>query len=115
VRYMVLDRVEPKAFNYSFYPSDLYYADLVKESGEFDDWNARKEDFHSRYFGEVRGEHNKEDPINFDQVDFHPDLAVGRWPVSTVEELKVIAAKSIAHEQRIDAERETAEATPPTA
>lgn len=28
VRYMVLDRKTPAAFNYSFYPSDLYYADL---------------------------------------------------------------------------------------
>jgi hypothetical protein len=27
VRYMVLDRVTPAAFDYAFYPSDLYYAD----------------------------------------------------------------------------------------
>src|SRR5262249_23941850 len=29
VRYMVLDRITPAAFDYSFYPSDLYYADLA--------------------------------------------------------------------------------------
>ncbi len=115
VRYMVLDRADAKAFNYAFYPSDLYYSDLVNDKGEFDDWNANKEDFHAHYFGEVRGEFNKEDPINFDRVDFHPDVAVGRWPVSTVEELEVIAAKSIAHEKRIDAEREADESAPPTA
>src|SRR5690606_49798 len=72
-------------------------------------------DFHARYFGEVRGEHNKEEPINFDQVDFHPEVAVGRWPVSTSEELKVIVAKSIAHEQRLDAESTDDATTPPTA
>src|SRR5215471_2532563 len=30
VRYMVLDRNTEPAFNYAFYPSDLYYADLAK-------------------------------------------------------------------------------------
>src|SRR5579859_6122277 len=45
VRYMVLDRVTPAAFDYAFYPSDLYYSDLAKHDGSFDDWNARKEGF----------------------------------------------------------------------
>src|SRR5271170_3308497 len=83
VRYMVLDRVTPAAFDYAFYPSDLYYSDLAKQDGSFDDWNAQKDGFHARYIGEVRGEKNKNDPINFDQVDYRPDVAVGRWPVST--------------------------------
>jgi hypothetical protein len=38
VRYMVLDRVTPAAFDYAFYPSDLYYSDLADSSGQFDDW-----------------------------------------------------------------------------
>ena len=42
VRYMVLDRGTPAAFDYAFYPSDLYYADLAKPNGEFEDWNAMK-------------------------------------------------------------------------
>ena len=45
VRYMVLDRVEPPAFDYAFYPCDLYYADVAKDDGSFDDWNANKEGF----------------------------------------------------------------------
>jgi hypothetical protein len=101
VRYMVLDRVTPAAFDYAFYPSDLYYSDLAKQDGSFDDWNARKEGFHARYFGEVRGEKNKKDPINYDQVDYRPDIAVGRWPVSTVNELRVVAAKSMAYEEAV--------------
>jgi Peptidase family C25 len=98
VRYMVLDRVTPAAFDYAFYPCDLYYSDLAKQDGSFDDWNAKKEDFHGQYFGEVRGEKNKNDPINYDQIDYRPDVAVGRWPVSTVDELRIVAAKSIAYE-----------------
>ena len=57
VRFMVLDRVTPAAFDYAFYPSDLYYADLAKADGSFEDWNARKEG-HAGYFGEVRREQN---------------------------------------------------------
>ena len=49
----------PAAFDYAFYPSDLYYADVAKADGSFDDWNARKDGFHAHYFGEVRGEKNK--------------------------------------------------------
>ncbi len=101
VRYMVLDRKTPAAFDYAFYPSDLYYSDLVKSDGSFDDWNARKESFHSGYFGEVRGEKNKADPINYDQVDYRPDIMVGRWPVSTPEEVRIVAGKSLAYEKQL--------------
>lgn len=101
VRFMVLDRVTPAAFDYAFYPSDLYYADLAKADGSFEDWNARKEGFHARYFGEVRGEKNKTDPINYDAVDYLPEIAVGRWPVSTPEEARLVAGKTMAYEQRL--------------
>ena len=101
VRYMVLDRVTPPAFDYAFYPSDLYYADIADRRGEFDDWNAMKEDFHADYFGEVRGEKNKSDPINYDRIDYRPELAVGRWPVDSVKEVKIIADKTMAYERSI--------------
>lgn len=96
VRYMVLDREQKPAFDYAFYPSDLYYADVAKQDGSFESWNARKEGFHARYFGEVRGEKNKKDPINYDQVDYLPELAVGRWPISNQAELKVIIKVNLA-------------------
>ncbi len=99
VRYMVLDRITPAAFDYAFYPSDLYYSDLAKSDGGFDDWNASKSGFHAGYFGEVRGEKNKRDAVNYDQVDYRPEIAVGRWPVSTAEEALRLARKSIAFEK----------------
>jgi hypothetical protein len=104
VRYMVLDRVTPAAFDYAFYPSDLYYADLARADGSFDDWNAKKDSFHAGYFGEVRGEKNKGDPINFDRVNYRPEIAVGRWPVSTVDEVRRVAEKTIACENRVAAD-----------
>ncbi len=105
VRFMVLDRVTKEAFDTAFYPSDLYYADLCRSDGSFDDWNATRGGFHAGYFGEVRGEKNKGDAINFDGVDYRPDVAVGRWPVSTDEELKTVVTKSIAWEKSVERRR----------
>ncbi len=99
VRYMCLDRVTAAAFDYAFYPSDLYYADVAKRDGSFEDWNGNKEGFHAGYFGEVRGEKNKSDPMNFDGIDYKPEVAVGRWPVSSAAQLKIVMEKSEAYER----------------
>lgn len=103
VRYMCLDRVTPAAFDCAFYPSDLYYADLAKDDGAFDDWNGMKEGFHAGYFGEVRGEKNKNDPMNYDAVSYTPEIAVGRWPVSTPEQAAAVADKSLRYERAVRA------------
>jgi len=102
VRYMVLDRWTEPAFHYAFYPSDLYYADLANRDGSFEDWNGRTDGFHAHYFGEVRGETNKDDPINFDGVDYRPEVGLGRWPVSTPEEARLIAEKTMRHERAVE-------------
>ncbi len=99
VRYMVLDRVTPAAFDYAFYPSDLYYADVARRDESFEDWNARKDGFHALYFGEVRGEKNKKDGINFDRIDYRAELAVGRWPVDSVAEVELLANKTMAQDR----------------
>ncbi|HET6327249.1 MAG TPA: C25 family cysteine peptidase, partial [Planctomycetaceae bacterium] len=101
VRYIVLDRIDPAAFDYAFYPSDLYYADLAKANQAFDDWNGSKQGIHAQYFGEIHGEKNKRGPINFDQIDYRPEIAVGRWPASTVEQVSTIASKSMEYEQSV--------------
>lgn len=101
VRYMVLDRVTPAAFDYAFYPSDLYYSDLAKANGAFEDWNGSREGFHAGYFGEVRGEKNKSEPINFDAIDYRADISVGRWPMETPEEAALIARKTITFEKSV--------------
>lgn len=100
VRWMVLDRVTAPAFHTAFYASDHYYADVARDDGEFDDWNAAREGHHARYVGEVTGEHGKAGPINLDQVSYVPEVAVGRWPVSTRDELAAVVQKTIAWEPR---------------
>jgi hypothetical protein len=100
VRYMALDRIDAAAHDVAFYPSDLYYGDTEK-NGAFDDWNARKDGVHARYFGEVRGEKWKDDAINFDAVDYRPELAVGRWPVSTPAQVELVARKTMTFEKAV--------------
>lgn len=98
VRYMILDRNTKEAFDHAFYPSDLYYADVARRDGSFEDWNGNLEGHRAGYFGEVRGEHHKDGPINADGIDYRPELAVGRWPVSTLAELEVVIRKSLRHQ-----------------
>jgi hypothetical protein len=96
VRFMVLDRCTEPAFHYAFYPSDHYYADLARADGSFDDWNAEQQGFHAGYVGEVRGECHKDEPINFDRISYVPEIAVGRWPVSSAAEAEALARKTLA-------------------
>lgn len=102
VRYMMLDRVHEPAFDVAFYGSDLYFGDLARTDGSFDDWNAHVDGFHAGYFGEVHGEHHKEGPINRDGIDYLPEVGVGRWPVSDERELDAVVAKTLAHDQAAD-------------
>jgi len=112
VRYMCLDRVTGPAFDYAFYPSDLYYADVAKRDGSFEDWNGNKDGFHAGYFGEVRGEKNKSDPINFDGIDYRPEVHLGRWSVSDEKQLRVVMAKSMAYEKERAAPRDAGDGEP---
>jgi hypothetical protein len=95
-RFMVLDRCTPAAFDTAFYPSDLYYGDVARDDGTFDDWNGRTDAHHAAYFGEVQGEKVKEPPINLDGISYAPEIAVGRWPVSTPKELAAVVGKTLA-------------------
>lgn len=101
VRFMVLDRVAKGAFDTAFYASDLYYADLAHADGSFDDWNAYRDGIHAQYFGEVHGERHKGGPINRDGISYIPEIAVGRWPVSTPAEAEAVAKKTIRHQREV--------------
>jgi hypothetical protein len=80
-----------------YFPSDLYYADLYDSGGAFDTWDSDGDS----HFGEHRvSSRCSENPynVNLDQVDLHPDVAVGRVPASTIEELESYVAKVIKYE-----------------
>lgn len=57
----------------------------------------------------MRGEHNKQDPINFDRIDYRPELAVGRWPVSAPEQAALVAGKTMRYELAAEKARAAAE------
>ncbi|MCK5817347.1 MAG: hypothetical protein KAH15_05035, partial [Candidatus Marinimicrobia bacterium] len=63
-------------------PADLYYAALDG------DWDAN--------LNNIFGEYN--DTTGFDEADLFPELAIGRLPVSTLEELNNMISKSIRYQ-----------------
>lgn len=95
VRYMALDRKHAPARDLAFYPSDLYYADVAKPDGSFDDWNAYQDGPSQRLYGEVWGEAHKHGPINRDGVSYRPELCVGRWPSRSTEDTRALVEKTL--------------------
>jgi hypothetical protein len=93
IRWTQADIVGPTVGNTAFYPADLYYADLYKADGSFDDWDYNKNGYYGELGGEIRS-----GLLNIDRVDLNPDIAVGRAPVSTLEEAFRYAEKVILYE-----------------
>ena len=100
VRYIAISDGTKETGGTTFAPCDLYYSDLAKKDGSFDDWNANKEGINAQYFGQLKGFDGK-DPINVDQIDYLPDIAVGRWPVHTLPHLQAVIIKSIRYESHV--------------
>lgn len=71
--------------------SDLYYADLYDENGSFCSWDSNENDV----FGES---YNNQ---NIDQVDFYPDVYIGRIPCVNLEELETVINKIIEYEDNV--------------
>lgn len=101
VRYTMTDRRANDStpggqrFGYgAYYASDLYYADLYKQDGSFDDWDYND----NHLFGELHGEWFVNHPINMDQIDMIPDVAVGRLPAATRQEVENYVEKVIEYE-----------------
>ena len=85
-----------------YLPSDLYYSDLAKKDESFEDWNANKEGNNAGYFAQLQFNTEKEsEPVNVDQIDYLPDVALGRWPVHTVPQLQAVIAKTIRYENHV--------------
>lgn len=107
VRYIAENGLGSMQGGWAFAPTDLYYADLARRDGSFDDWNARTDGFHAAYYGELMGYDGK-DPINQDKIDYLPEVAVGRWPVHTRAQLQTVVAKTIKYESHVLADNVTA-------
>jgi len=83
-----------------FIPSDLYFANLAKKDGSFDDWNSTKNGYPPGFYAKIQGEEGQ-NPINIDRIGYVPDVAVGRWPVHTTAQVKTLVTKTIEYERHV--------------
>ncbi len=68
------------------YLADLYYGDIYKYGGDFEDWDYNGNHIYAE---------------NADPIDCHPDVAVGRLPCRSSKEVKDIVGKIIEYETGI--------------
>jgi hypothetical protein len=69
------------------YSTDLYYADIYKDGMVFDDWDSNKNDVFAEYVYPIK-----------DEMDFVPDVVVGRIPVRSFMDARVVVNKIIKYE-----------------
>jgi len=84
VRYSNLVSGEPG------YPCDLYYSDIYKEGGQFDDWDSNG----NGIFAEWTDEYGAPEDV----LDLYPDVAVGRLACRSTTEMQDVVNKIIAYE-----------------
>jgi len=72
------------------YISDLYYADIYKEGGEFEDWDSNG----NGVFAEWSGDDLR------DELDLYPDVTFGRLAVRNNKEAKNVIDKIIKYEEQ---------------
>ena len=71
--------------------SDMYYADIYTDLGEFSSWDINNNDIFAEYNWE----------FNSDNLDFYPDIYLGRLPCVTKEEVKIVVNKIINYEKLV--------------
>jgi len=72
-------------------PSDFYYAEILDESGGFDTWDSNG----NNIFSEIYRNH-----INLDEIDYTPQVYVGRVPATDVDQVRNYVAKVIYYERK---------------
>lgn len=85
VRYSNLKEGEPG------YPCDLYYADIYKEGGVFDDWDSNGNGIYAEWSG-----------FKKDSLDLFPDVALGRLACRNNREVKIVVDKIKTYEDGTD-------------
>jgi len=69
--------------------SELYYADIYDEYGEFSSWDTNNNGIYGEWFGNV-----SEDP----DIDLYPDVSVGRLACRNDFEVRTMVKKIIRYE-----------------
>lgn len=75
-------------------PTDLYYVDINDTAPGADLWNSNG----NGVWGEVPYPYQSPQPAGYDQVDYHPDLWVGRASVNTPAEAATFVDKVFLYE-----------------
>ncbi|HEC88980.1 MAG TPA: peptidase C25, partial [Thermoplasmatales archaeon] len=70
--------------------SDLYYADIYREGGEFESWDHNNDGIFAAW--------GKPGVENDTGLDFYPDVALGRLACRSVDEVKTVVNKIIRYE-----------------
>jgi hypothetical protein len=73
-------------FGHEFFLSDLYFADIYKVNGDFEDWDSNGNGIYAEW------------GINGDELDLNPDIAIGRLPCRTKNEVETVVNKIITYE-----------------
>jgi hypothetical protein len=71
------------------FPSDLYYADIYNSNGSFSSWDTNN----NNVFAEYNWDGNN------DEIDFYPDINVGRLACINVDEVEICVKKIISYER----------------
>lgn len=72
--------------------SDLYYADVYREGGEFEDWDPVEDG--------IIGAWGKEGYENDTGIDFYPDVILGRLACRNRQEVRTVVNKIISYESQ---------------
>jgi hypothetical protein len=75
------------------YVSDLYYADIYKEDGVFDNWDSNDDGIFA---------YHKGFSLKNDELDLYPDVNLGRLPCRNNNEVKSVVDKIIHYENNAD-------------
>jgi hypothetical protein len=70
--------------------ADLYYADIYREGGEFEDWDPNDDGFFAAW--------NRPGVENDTDIDFYPDVCLGRLACRSLKEVKTVVDKIINYE-----------------
>ena len=73
------------------YLCDLYFADVYKEGGVFDNWDSNGNGIFAEWDSEIR-----------DELDLYPDVAVGRLACRNNQEVETLVNKIINYETSVD-------------
>ena len=83
-------------------PTDFYYADILDASGGFADWDRDGNERFCEIWRGTSGDEPGDPGINWDEIDYHPDVYLARVPADSVEEVqnyvtKIIRYETVAH------------------